>query len=360
VSEIQSAENPLLYQEVARDILDLIGQGTYQAGDRIPSIRAMSQRLAVSINTIKAAYSQLEVLGKVESRPGAGYYISPQLPPPVDTGRHVPVQHFRDMNPSKVNICQVYGEMQDEKSSPGASLAIALPSADLLPGEKLQRSFYRAWKEQKRDCLSYSISPGVLRLREQIAHRLAESGARVKASEIIITNGCSEAIVLSLMTLCKPGDVIAVETPTYFNSLQLLKELDVRILEIPCHPVTGMNLEVLSFALEQHSIKAVLSISNFNNPLGSLIPDENKKHLVELLHRHRVPLIEDDVYGELTFGKQRPRTWFFQDHCPGIPGGLGCAGPALPGRGPAQEPHEHRHRQPQPVGHFRLPGGQLP
>ncbi len=92
----------------------------------------------------------------------------------------------------------------------------------------------------------------------------------------------------------------------YFGTLQLIEVHGLRALEIPTDPRHGISLEALQFAIEHNPIKAVLTISNFNNPLGSYIPDEKKKNLVELLERYDIPLIDNDVSGEIYFTEKRP------------------------------------------------------
>jgi DNA-binding transcriptional MocR family regulator len=133
------------------------------------------------------------------------------------------------------------------------------------------------------------------------------SGAELHPEEILITNGTMEALSLALCTICEPGDLVAVESPTYFGVLQALETHRLRVLEIPTHHESGISLEALRFALEHHPVKALVLVTNFSNPLGSLMPTENKRQLVELLEEFDLPLIEDDIYGELHFDPQRPR-----------------------------------------------------
>jgi len=131
-------------------------------------------------------------------------------------------------------------------------------------------------------------------------------GCQFSPNDIVITSGASEAVDLCLHAVCKPGDIVAVESPMYFGTLQSLEVHGLQALEIPAHQRDGISLDALRFALEHNPIKAVLVISNFNNPLGSCIPDGKKKELVGLLTKHDIPLIENDVSGEIYFGDKRP------------------------------------------------------
>jgi DNA-binding transcriptional MocR family regulator len=116
------------------------------------------------------------------------------------------------------------------------------------------------------------------------------------------------ALSLTLKAITKPGDAVAIESPTYFGIFQVMESLGLKVVEIPTDPTSGIDLDVLEGSIRKFNIRACLFVCNFNNPMGSCLSDEKKKRLVELLTRHSVPLIEDDIYGELYFGKSRPRT----------------------------------------------------
>ena len=177
-----------------------------------------------------------------------------------------------------------------------------------MPIKKINRIMVDILRQNADEAHQYLFPPGLESLRTQIAQRAALAGSNLSPNDILITSGGIEAIDLCLHAVCRPGDIVATESPMYFGSLQTLEVQGLRALEIPTHPRDGMSIEALAFALEHNPIRAVMVISNFNNPLGSLIPDEKKKELVELLRRYDVPLIENDVSGELYFGDRRPLT----------------------------------------------------
>ena len=181
---------------------------------------------------------------------------------------------------------------------------IAAP--ELLPTNRLRQimlSIIRAGHSREN---AVGMTEGCIELRLQVAQRSFQSGLNLSPEDIIISSGCSEAVYLSLQAVCKTGDLVAIESPTYFGILQALEAQGLRALEIPTHPRTGISLDALRFAVENHPVRACLVISNFNNPLGSCMPDDNKKELVALLAAHDIPLIENDIFGELYFTQQRP------------------------------------------------------
>jgi DNA-binding transcriptional MocR family regulator len=182
----------------------------------------------------------------------------------------------------------------------------ATPDPDLLPTTKLNRILATISRKPDYRQSVCGLIDGCEELRVQVAQRSFQYGCHLAPEDILITSGCIEAVSLGLRATCKPGDTVAIETPTYFNLLQMLEAQGLRALEIPTHPETGVSLEALRFAIEHQSVQACLFVSNFNNPLGSLIPDERKAELVEMLASHEIPLIEDDINGELYFSGERP------------------------------------------------------
>lgn len=300
----QSEKIPL-YEEVARKINYLIEQGTLRPGDRVPSIRKLSKQLQVSINTVKEAYNLLEDRCLLEARPQSGYYVRARLPGlPAE-----PVVYPPAINPAEVSLSNVYRLVMKDLLNPGLlQLGVAVPNPELLPIEKLNRMLSRETRRFAKQSVAYELPPGNLRLRKQIAQRLLLSGCTLSPDQIVITSGCVEAVVLALRALCKPGDAVAIETPVYFNFLQMIQDLGLKALEIPASPRGGISLEALEYALDRNvgQVKACIVLSNFNNPLGSSMSDEDKERLVRMLEERQVPLIEDDIYGDLSFSDERP------------------------------------------------------
>lgn len=302
---VRRGEKRPLYEEVAGRISFLIEQGTLRPGDRVPSIRGLSRQLQVSINTVKEAYCVLEDRHLLEARPQSGFYVCARLPElPAEPSLDRPM-----LNPAEVNLSDIYQEVMRDSLNPRLlQLGIAMPSPDLLPILKLNRMMARETRRFANQSVAYALPPGNLRLRTQIARRLLLSGCVLSPDQVVVTSGCIEAVFLALRTLCRPGDVVAVESPVYFNFLHMIEALGLKTLEIPASPQDGISLDTLGYALACNpgKVKACIVMANFNNPLGSRMSDGNKKRLVELLEEHRVPLIEDDIYGDLSFGDERP------------------------------------------------------
>ena len=156
--------------------------------------------------------------------------------------------------------------------------------------------------------LGYDELAGYRELREQIARLMLDSGSVVSADDIVITNGSQSGLSLALLTVCQAGDIVAVESPAYYGTMQLLRGLGIKVIEIPTDPDTGISIEALELALDQWPIKGVILVPNCNNPLGFIMPDARKRAVLSLAQRHDIVIFEDDVYGELATDYPRPRT----------------------------------------------------
>lgn len=302
--EKSSASEAPLYLQIAQLIEKQIRDGVLRVGDRIPSIRSLSREQRISISTALQAYMWLENRGYVEARNKSGFYAR------VPFSDLVPEPKFRvsEPEPTTVNVGEILAKViAAARDSTKVPLGAACPGPSLLPYHKLNQIIRRVAQKDPLHSCHYQFSPGSELLRRQIARRSLEFGCSFSARDIVITCGAMEALNLCLRAVAQPGDVIAIETPTYSGVLQLIETLGMRALEIPTHPRTGMNLEVLNRSIKKHRVKACLVMTNCHNPLGYVLAEENKKALVDLTAKHMVPLIEDDLYGDLAFDSRRPK-----------------------------------------------------
>ncbi|RCS58086.1 PLP-dependent aminotransferase family protein [Parvibium lacunae] len=293
-----------LYQQLARHLQSAISSGTLQPGSRLPSVRHLAAQHRVSISTALQVYRQLENWRLVEARPKSGYFVTVAAdtkrsgPLKADTVDPIAVQD-RVLSYNRIRrTCRIHFDV-----------AIGPPA--LYPVRKLQLLGGQILRRQPNLVSSYGMnSTGYLPLREQVARSLLNAGCTVRPDDVLIANGCTEALNLALRATTQVGGTVAVESPVYFGLLEILASLGLRALEIPTSASHGMSLEALELVTRPDTagprVAAVVSIPNFHNPLGSLMPDSHKKRLVELLNARQIPLIEDDVYGELHFGGQRP------------------------------------------------------
>lgn len=290
----------VLYSQVADQLQALIQEGVYRQGDRLPGVRVLSRQFGVSISTVLQAHQTLEARGYLEARERSGYFVRlpvqdvPEPRMPKHRSRPVPVT-AREMT---LDLCA------DEQKRM-VPLATAIPHPDYLPVRQIQQS--TLWAARRGlETLDYAF-PGKESFRRQIAQRMAAIGVPVTPDEILATNGAQEAIILALRAVTQPGDIVAVESPSFPGILQALEVVGLRVIEIPTHPSEGLSLEGLELALEQWPLKACVVVTNHSNPMGARMSDERKKQLVSMLAAADVPLIEDDIYGDLYHTGERPR-----------------------------------------------------
>lgn len=310
MAKAKSGSPDHLYMQVSDGIEKMIADEILRIGDKLPSVRVLSDEYGISMGTAFQAYYHLEGRGLIEARPKSGYYVRfnhhrfPQLPAAIQ-----PDALSHDVSVKEM-INSIY---TDIAFTPGINFALAVPDPSLLPSAKINKSVVHAIRNNKDHCINYEHTQGNIELRKEIAKLAFNWGGKIKPDEVIVTTGCLEAITMCLKAVTSYGDTVAVECPTYFGIYQSIENLGLKVIEILSDPVTGLELNSLEKAIKKSSIKACVVIPNFNNPLGSCMPDENKKKLVDIITHHNIPLIEDDIYGELYFGKTRPKTCKYYD-----------------------------------------------
>ncbi len=292
------------YEKFADDIAELIRSGVLGPGERVPSVRYASQTYAVSPSTVFQAYYLLERRGLIRARPRSGYFVNAHAP----TSFCEPVISHQANESTEVDVSELVFSVLDSIKDPNTvPFGSAFPSPALFPLQRLSRSLSSATRDMDPRMVVTDLSPGNPQLRRQIALRYMVGGLMLPMEELLITNGALEALNLCLQAVTEPGDLVAIEAPAFYACLQILERLKLKAVEIPVHPRDGIDLDVLAQTLERHPIKACWCMTSFQNPIGATMPEAKKQELVELLRKHQVPLIEDDVYAELYYGQHAPK-----------------------------------------------------
>lgn len=302
--------SPLLYERLAERLRGQIHRGVLRAGERLPSLRRLGHEQRVSLATAVEAYLQLEREGLVEARARSGYYVrapAAAAPRASAIARTRTPQPLR--NPALSGVLDVLARRDL------LPLHAATPAPALLPGTALAATLARALRRDPDTALNYAVPQGVAELRLRIARRYAQCGVDVDPEEIIITAGAMEAISLALRTLTRSGDVVLLETPTYYGVLQAVAALGLRVIEVPNQPGLGIDAARVAELLQRHAVRAAVLVPNFNNPTGSLTGDADKRALLAACAARGVVVIEDDLYGELAYSGERPAPLRrFDDH----------------------------------------------
>ena len=292
-----------LYEHLADELNQAIDRGALRAGDRLPSVRRLAQERSVSVSTVLEAYLQLENAGLIEVRPKSGHFVrrrgaltaEPRVPRTI-------------AKPSRVTVSDAFTEILEAMRDPAlVPLGCATVDTSYLPINALNRILTQLAREVSTIGARYEPAPGTLTLRRQVARRAVEAGVALSEHDLCTTIGATEGLSLALRTIARPGDVIAVESPAYFGVLQAIEGLGLRALEIPAHPRTGLDVAAFDDATRVQPVRALVVSPTVSNPLGSVMPDDDRERLVEITRRRDIPIIEDDAYGELVFDHSRPR-----------------------------------------------------
>jgi DNA-binding transcriptional MocR family regulator len=299
----KSPGKELLYIKIANSLEQQISKDILKVGDKLPSIRMICRQHGVSMSTVQFAYYELEGKSLIESRPQSGYYVSnsfrkkmamPEASRPVST-------------PVVKTVTDIFENAFNNASEKSFTVfSRGVPAVALLPIAKLNKGMLQAVRSLPGGGTMYEPLQGNEKLRTQVARWSFNWKGNLSEKDILTTAGCVSAISYCLMALTKRGDTIAVESPCFYGILQLAQSLGLKVLELPTSPQTGVDMDSLKKIVAKTKLAACLFVSNFNNPFGSLMPEENKKAAVQLLEQYNVPLIEDDLYGDLYFGDKRP------------------------------------------------------
>ncbi|MCB5161543.1 PLP-dependent aminotransferase family protein [Marinomonas algarum] len=290
-----------LYEKIANQIEQQVAEGIFLPGAKIPSVRKSSKQMAVSVATVLQAYSLLEDRGVIKARPQKGYFVQETQRPASPAKKIEPTKTEESVHTLLQRLLHV---VRDDTM---VQFGSAVPKSQFLPVRQLQRSVGRLMRLEPEVCVSYEFTPGSLALRRQIAIRMLDNGCQLQPDDITITLGCQNALMLSLQAVTQPGDTIAIESPTYYGVLQAIETLQLKAIEIPCDTATGIDTEVLQQATADWNIKACVVTPNNHNPTGSSLNHAARLRLIALSVEHDFVLIEDDIYGELSYQDKRDR-----------------------------------------------------
>jgi DNA-binding transcriptional MocR family regulator len=293
-----------IYEDLTTQVIALIQAGTLRCGDRAPSVRQLSRERGASAGTVVHAYELLQARGYLSARPRSGFYIS-------DAWRTTDLQQRASSpprRPAKLDVSElVFEVLQAMRSRELVPLGSAFPGPDLFPLKQLANEIGPSTRGLHQWRSVEDLPPGNDKLRRQIAGRYLAAGAHVLPEEIVITAGALEALNLSLQVVTDPGDIVLIESPSFYGCLQAIESLGRRALEVPTHPTTGVDIDEVRKLLGQHPVRACWFMTAFQNPLGATMPDAARGRLVRLLAEREIPLIEDSVYSDLYLDDERPR-----------------------------------------------------
>jgi DNA-binding transcriptional MocR family regulator len=308
------------YRQLADSVQGMIEGGTLRAGDRLPSLRSMARDYRVSVTTVMSAYEVLENRSLVDARNRSGFFVRARIP----SAERLPKRQAASAAPRRIERPDMYEEVISAINDPTiVPLGCAVPSKVVIPDKRLASISAAVLRKYGAGAFSYSVSPGRIELRHQIVKRMLTAGVVTDPSKVIVTSGATESLCVALEAVTKPGDLVAVETPTFFGILRIIEDMGLKVVEIPVSPSEGIHLDTLESAAQKHPLKACVVQPNFQNPTGSLMSAADRSRLVKLADKNDFVIIEDDLYADLAYDGKRPTSLMAHDtagrviHCGG-------------------------------------------
>lgn len=292
------------YQIFTSVIEEQIKSGVFTSGDRLPSVREIKEKYQLSITSVQNGYDYLVMKGWVENRPRSGFFVT------IKTNENIP-EDLPKLSPTVRNSefdKKVKHTSKSGKSFEQISFNTTAPTDLLIPQKLILRKMQEVIRKKGSSILRYYPVNGSEILRNQIALRVSKLGYKINAEQLIITDGALQALYIALASVAQSGDVIAVESPCVFSVLEVISNLKLKIIEVPVHYKTGFDIDLLKDILTENNIRAVVVTPNFHNPTGILMSDEAKKELAMIGQNNEIPIIENDIYGDIYFEGERPST----------------------------------------------------
>jgi len=199
-------------------------------------------------------------------------------------------------------------DLMRQTEDPGViNLAAGIPSPDFLPLEALKATLDQEMASQARAMFSYHRPEGAAPLREAICEYLAIRGVKASPDQVLVTVGCSGALASVIGSVLRKGDTVVCEAPAYYGLLELLGAAGVRFRPVPT--AVGQEPDPKRWEKAIRATpkpKLVVVTSSLSNPSGATLPEEWRAQLVEICRKAKVPILEDDIYGDL-LGQNRPK-----------------------------------------------------
>lgn len=305
-----------LYLQIRDRLREMILDGTLSEGSRLPPERKMAAALGVNRSTVVNAYRELAADGLVEARVGRGTTVC--RPPVVSAVESLIGEEPGGIQPHPL----IWGEYFVPRSEGGRdpllrdltvllnradtiSFAAGIPAPELYPLDDFRQAMTHVLNTAGQTLLQPCPIEGYYPLRQTIARRMASRGATVRAENILIVTGSQQGLDLIARAFLRIGDEVVVEAPSYLGALQIFGAAGASLLGVPLDG-EGMRLDILGNILIRYRPKLIYTLPTFQNPSGSTMAPRRRLRLLELARRYRVPVVEDDPYGELYYTDQDP------------------------------------------------------
>jgi 2-aminoadipate transaminase len=297
-----------LYVQLRDQLRALMHSGELRSGDRIPASRELAGQLGVHRTTVANAYAELESEGLISGHVGRGTFICGSAvkqfsPPPRTNGNGGGMRWealFAD-DRGEESLSRMMPEVP-----PGAiAFTVARPDTECFPLEEFRRCANDVLRRDGSRILQLGSTDGYEPLKRELLDLFRSEGFNVRGEQLLITDGCQQAIDLVCKTFLRPGDSVALENPGYPGAIAILAGARVRALAVGVEtdPArighVGIDVDALETVLLQNRVKFFLITPDFHNPTGTVLPLAERRRLLEIAAHYQVPVIEDGIYARL-------------------------------------------------------------
>jgi len=288
--ELNAESEVPLYRQLYERIRELVGSGALQRGERLPATRELAGALGLNRTTVSAAYALLESEGLVQGHVGRGSFVLAE-PRPGSPGLS-----WEQLLPTPDAL-----SAPAPAPSGAISFATSRPSEDLFPMDDFRLSCQEVLGEPGAASILQLGSPGgYAPLRHYLLEEARREGVARPGDDVIVTNGCQQALDLLQRVLVRPGDTVLVEDPVYPGLKNLFLRAGAQLAGVPVGR-DGIDLEALERLLERGRPRLLIVTPNFQNPTGATLPAPARRTVLRLARAAGLVVVENDIYGELRY-----------------------------------------------------------
>ncbi len=317
---LDPASSTPAYLQIQHAIRQMILEGVFRPGAKLPSTRDLAKDIGVNRITVSRAFQMLENQGLISSKVGDGTYVRPQpgrttvaMKPlvPADEESALSVWGPFFVNPRSAP--RSLPSVPPCKGDAGVSFVYAAPPPDLFPANDFRHCVDYALKRRIHEVCRVGAANGLPSLKEYLIGWLAQQNIAATDQTLIITTGCQQSLDLTRKVLLHPGDPLLVENPTFPGAVGALSPSGAGLMELPVRQ-TRSDFRAFNTRGSQGRCKLIYVTPTFHNPTGLTMAAEERRLLTELAIQHSIPILEDDVFGRLRY--EGPELPPLQSLCP--------------------------------------------